>query len=407
MSLSITPNTLKRRLISRSKSSNLTLRQMELRAHIDAIKEYQNDIDESINDPKYELNNFKVSKNLIDSQPEITLEMRPILFDFLLDVHSKLKLTNQTFYSTINIIDRYCSLRIVRKDHLQLLGLTSLWLSCKFFENKPKIPTVQFLNATCCNSYSKILFVEMENHILKTLNWEISNKTHDFLIDLNLIDISISNEMISNLKYGCNFICQFIQFHHSISLNYSIQDIVNSSLIIMLNCLNLSISLSKQFLNNLDDINFELIDKILITLNENKFELPQSIQIKYFNNSKDLQLNKFLFPIFQYIEELNRSSQSSHYNNYYQYYYYPSTPVSYDSNVSSPLRTFSQSSNSSNTSNSSNASSYITPPTSGSASPIDNMINSKRPLKVNIENHSQLRFLNLNDQKRRKRSDEY
>lgn len=44
-------------------------------------------------------------------QSDINESMRAILVDWLIDVHLKFKLLNETLFLTINIIDRYLSLK--------------------------------------------------------------------------------------------------------------------------------------------------------------------------------------------------------------------------------------------------------------------------------------------------------
>lgn len=54
---------------------------------------------------KYTIENYLVSER----QPEINSKMRGILVDWLVDVHVKFKLRDETLYLTISLIDRYLS----------------------------------------------------------------------------------------------------------------------------------------------------------------------------------------------------------------------------------------------------------------------------------------------------------
>lgn len=49
----------------------------------------------------------------INMQPEIDEKRRTILVDWLIKVHMRLTLVQETFYLTINIIDRFLSKEIV------------------------------------------------------------------------------------------------------------------------------------------------------------------------------------------------------------------------------------------------------------------------------------------------------
>jgi G2/mitotic-specific cyclin-B, other len=45
------------------------------------------------------------------SQQDINESMRAILVDWMVDVHLKFKLLSETLFLTVNIIDRYLSLK--------------------------------------------------------------------------------------------------------------------------------------------------------------------------------------------------------------------------------------------------------------------------------------------------------
>ena len=63
--------------------------------------------------------------------------MRAILIDWLVEVHMKFRLVPETLYLCVNIIDRYCSIQEVRRSQLQLVGVTALFLACKYEEIYP------------------------------------------------------------------------------------------------------------------------------------------------------------------------------------------------------------------------------------------------------------------------------
>ena len=46
----------------------------------------------------------------IQHQPDINSKMRAILVDWLVDVHLKFKLRDETLYETITLIDRYLAI---------------------------------------------------------------------------------------------------------------------------------------------------------------------------------------------------------------------------------------------------------------------------------------------------------
>ncbi len=69
------------------------------------------------------------------SQPDINVRMRSILVDWLIEVHRRFELMPETLYLTINILDRYLSMENVLRRELQLVGIGSLLLACKYEES--------------------------------------------------------------------------------------------------------------------------------------------------------------------------------------------------------------------------------------------------------------------------------
>lgn len=68
------------------------------------------------------------------SQPDLNPKMRSILIDWLIEVHRKFELTPETLYLTINIVDRYLSVKTVPRKELQLVGISSMLLASKYEE---------------------------------------------------------------------------------------------------------------------------------------------------------------------------------------------------------------------------------------------------------------------------------
>lgn len=129
---------------------------------------------------------------MIDMQPEIEWRMWPALIDFMIDVHARLRLQPQTLFLAVNIVNRYCSRRIVFRKHFQLMGSTALWIAAKYEDKKSRVPTIQMLRHLCCKAYAGDMFVQMEGHMLNTLEWNISHCAVDTFLTLLLSNGSSS-----------------------------------------------------------------------------------------------------------------------------------------------------------------------------------------------------------------------
>ena len=105
------------------------------------------------------------------NQPEINEIMRAILIDWIIDVHLRFNLRQDTLLMTIWLIDAYLSFALVQRDKLQLLGITCLLISGKAHEIY--YPQHNKLLEMTDNAYIKEEMLTMENEILKKLNFFI------------------------------------------------------------------------------------------------------------------------------------------------------------------------------------------------------------------------------------------
>ena len=107
----------------------------------------------------------------MNTQPEINEIMRAILIDWIIGVHLRFNLRQETLFMTIWLIDTYLSFAFVPRNRLQLLGITCLLISCKSHEIY--YPQNDKLIEQTDNAYSKEEMLTMENEILKELNFFI------------------------------------------------------------------------------------------------------------------------------------------------------------------------------------------------------------------------------------------
>jgi Cyclin, N-terminal domain/Cyclin, C-terminal domain len=112
--------------------------------------------------------------------------MRPYLLDFLIEAHTAFGLLNETLFLAVNLLDRYCSKRVVYKRHYQLVGCASLLIAAKYGDRKEKVPTIRDLKSMCCSLYEDDMFIQMEWHVLQTLDWTVGHPTVDGFLQLAL-----------------------------------------------------------------------------------------------------------------------------------------------------------------------------------------------------------------------------
>ena len=136
-----------------------------------------------------ELNNkFKINSDYFSFQNEINNKMRIILINWLSEVHAKLNFKEETFYTTIYIIDSYLSRKFVKRTKFQLLGVTALYIATKL--NEIYIRRIKDYVFITDNAYNEEEIAIMESDICKTLNFNF------------LIPTSLSFYEIISKKFG-------------------------------------------------------------------------------------------------------------------------------------------------------------------------------------------------------------
>ncbi|KAK4507603.1 hypothetical protein PRZ48_001338 [Zasmidium cellare] len=131
----------------------------------------------------------------IEIQTEIQWFMRPYLLDFLLEAHHAFQLLPETLHLAVNLLDRYCSKRVVYKRHYQLVGCAALLIAAKYGDRKERVPTIRELKSMCCSLYDDDMFTQMEWHVLQTLNWVIGHPTITSFLQLALTEVAFDPEL--------------------------------------------------------------------------------------------------------------------------------------------------------------------------------------------------------------------
>ncbi|KAH7967451.1 hypothetical protein HPB49_024874 [Dermacentor silvarum] len=124
------------------------------------IFNYYKEREESFVVPKY-----------LDRQMELSVSMRAVLVDWMVEVQENFELNHETLYLAVKCVDRYLSLEPCSKTQLQLLGATAMFVSCKFDERCP--PSVRDFLYICDDAYSHDELIAMEAHLLRVLDFQL------------------------------------------------------------------------------------------------------------------------------------------------------------------------------------------------------------------------------------------
>lgn len=145
----------------------------------------------------------------IEIQTEIQWFMRPYLLDFLLEAHHAFQLLPETLHLAVNLLDRYCSRRVVYKRHYQLVGCAALLIAAKYGDRKERVPTIRELKSMCCSLYDDDMFTQMEWHVLQTLNWVVGHPTVSSFVSLALTEVAPDLE----LEHMTSFFLEHALYH--------------------------------------------------------------------------------------------------------------------------------------------------------------------------------------------------
>ncbi|NWS75253.1 CCNB2 protein, partial [Crotophaga sulcirostris] len=97
--------------------------------------------------------------------------MRALLVDWLIQVHSRFQLLQETLYMCVAVMDRFLQSHPVSRNKLQLVGVTALFLAAKYEEMlSPDIADFVYITD---NAYTSDDVREMEIMILKELNFNL------------------------------------------------------------------------------------------------------------------------------------------------------------------------------------------------------------------------------------------
>lgn len=114
--------------------------------------------------------------NMFENHPGLQPRMRAILLDWLIEVCEVYKLHRETYYLTIDYLDRYLTLKTgISKNQLQLIGITCLFVASKVEEiYPPKLNEFAYVTDGACTEED---ILKQEVLVLQALNWSITPVT--------------------------------------------------------------------------------------------------------------------------------------------------------------------------------------------------------------------------------------
>ncbi|KAL7641620.1 UNVERIFIED_CONTAM: hypothetical protein RMT77_007493 [Armadillidium vulgare] len=111
------------------------------------------------------------AEKYVNRQPDISKTMRSILVDWMVEVQESFELNHETLYLAVKLVDLYLGKVTIKKDHLQLVGATAIFVACKFDERTP--PCIDDFLYICDDAYKRRELILLEIDILKKLKYDL------------------------------------------------------------------------------------------------------------------------------------------------------------------------------------------------------------------------------------------
>ncbi|XP_011015075.1 PREDICTED: putative cyclin-B3-1 isoform X6 [Populus euphratica] len=179
--------------------------QLEVAEYVDAIYKYYWIL---------EVQNSSL-ENYMAIQTDITPQMRGIVINWLVEVHFKFELMPETLYLMVTLLDRYLSQAQIKKNELQLVGLTTLFqlqlvgLTALFLASKYEDfwhPRIKDLISISAESYSRDQMLLMEKLLLKKLKFRLNEPT-PYVFMLRFLKAAQSDMKLEHLAFYLIELC--------------------------------------------------------------------------------------------------------------------------------------------------------------------------------------------------------
>lgn len=193
--------------------------------------------------------------NYMDFQNDIDSEKRAILINWLVEVSDEYDLQTETLFITTGIIDRFLSEMALPTSNFQLLGVSAMFIASKYEEIYP--PNLyQFVEVTD-DTYSGQQICQMEQEILKTLNFRISVPTVVYF----LRQIFAYNKFAKKVYHLAEYLCYLSLVADKPFLEYYPSEIALAAVILAAYQLDAATNISSDLKSSYDQSNIDQLKR--------------------------------------------------------------------------------------------------------------------------------------------------
>lgn len=164
-------------------------------------------------------------------QTDVNPAMRAILVDWLVEVGQEYRLASDTLFLSVSYIDRFLSLVDVRRNKLQLVGVTSMLIAAKYEEiYAPQIDEFCYITD---NTYPRDSVLEMEKEMLAALDFDLTQPTTKTFLRRFIKAAAGEIDVTVTFEFLCSYLAELSLMEYSL-LSYLPSHIAASCIIVAL-----------------------------------------------------------------------------------------------------------------------------------------------------------------------------
>ncbi|OQR66947.1 cyclin-A2-like [Tropilaelaps mercedesae] len=204
---------------------------------------------------------LKPRPDYMTRQRDISSTMRSVLIDWLVEVNEEYKMSDETLFLAVSLIDRFLSVMSVVRGKLQLVGTAAMFIAAKVEEIYP--PQLNEFVYITDDTYSSQQIIRMEALLLKTLGFSLGGAHPLAFLRRFAIEAGASLKVAHMAQYICE-----LSLLRSASLAYRPSEIGAASLILAMHHVDHSIKAWSQELRDFADLDADQLQLAIDHLHE-------------------------------------------------------------------------------------------------------------------------------------------
>jgi cyclin B len=247
---------------------------------------------------------YQPTINTITEQTELNISIRVTLMNWLIEVSDSFGLSSDTLYLAVNMIDRFTSLKPIKKSKYQLVAITSLWIASKYED--VYVTRLNKFVWICDKAYLRSELIDMELLILETLNFNLTITSRITILNYYLEKL----ELDPNIVYASYYISELAMMDVNI-YQFKSSKIAISSIYLSLKLFcNIKTSHNDCIKKMFDYTRYEKIDLIdCITLLLNLLKISSTKYKELFEKYENLKRNNIATKILRILEEKKEKNE--------------------------------------------------------------------------------------------------